>query len=163
MHQLGFGIAGGKSRELLEAPPLVGEELLELLLFLGDCFLLSSDRFGAFGGLALPLLEQIVLAVQLTFFVLDAPLFALDLFSPTAGFDFPLFAKLDQLFLARQDGGLAEAFRLSIRLAEDFLRRFFRGCLSCLLPPELDTFSALSPNNKKNRTGNNKQKYASYG
>ena len=84
-------------------------------------------------GVALALLEQIVLAVQLALALVDSSFLALNLFAAAAGLDLPLFTQLDQLFFPAQDSCLAQTLRFAVRLANDSLRAFFRGRLSRLL------------------------------
>ena len=100
MHQLGFGIGRGDSGELLEAASFFAEEFFKLLLSLGEVAFDGGDCFGAAVGVSLTLLEKIVLAIQLAFAIVDAPLLALDFLSPAADLELPLFTELDQLFLA---------------------------------------------------------------
>src|SRR6185295_19094206 len=148
---------------LLETAPLLAEELLEVLLLLGQDLLLTSYIFGAAGGLTLALLQQVVLAIELGLLVLDAPFLALDFLAAAAGFDLPLLAQLDQLFLAGEDCGLARAFRLALCVTQDLLCGLFRRRLGVLLTPQLNATAAFGANYKKNRTGNYKQTYASCG
>ena len=75
---------------------------------------------GAARGLALALLEQVELAIEMAFAFGDPALFALDLLAAPADLGFPLLAELDQLFLSREHRGLAQRSRLRARLR--------RGC-----------------------------------
>ena len=100
------------------------------------------------------LLEDVVLAVQLAFAVVNAALFALDFFATATDLDLPFLAQLDQFFFAAQNGGLAHALRLALRLADDSLGALFSGCLSRLLPFQLCASPKLSAEKEKNRTGN---------
>ena len=63
-------------------------------------FLPAAHVCGAIGCLFLALLEQIVFAVEEIVALLDAALFRFDLFAPLAGFELPILAQTDELFLA---------------------------------------------------------------
>ena len=163
MHQLRFGVGGGNSGELLQAPFLFAEEFLELLLALSEGFFAVSETLDTSRRLALSLLEKIILAIELALAVLYLALFALDFFATAPDLDLPFLTELHQLFFAAEDGCLAQAFRFALCFANDS-----RGCLigsgvGLLLPPDLSASAQSSAGIEKNRAGDNKQKYASCG
>ena len=123
-------------------------------MLLSKVFFAGDDGLGATIGVALTLLQDVVLAVQLAFAVVNAALFALDFFATATDLDLPFLAQLDQFFFAAQNGGLAHALRLALRLADDSLGALFSGCLSRLLPFQLCASPKLSAEKEKNRTGN---------
>jgi hypothetical protein len=86
MHQLVLGVACRNSGDLFESATLFNEQLLELLLPLGYCVLVGGDGFSAPVGIALALLEQVILPIELTFPVVDAALCftTSEKFSPTS-------------------------------------------------------------------------------
>src|SRR5258705_4507692 len=89
MNELRLGVAGGDSGQLLDPAPLFAQQLLELLLALAEGLFAAGKTFGAAGGLALPLLQQLGFAIELTFAVGGAPLFPFDFFSPAPGANLP--------------------------------------------------------------------------
>jgi len=119
MHQLRFGVGGGNSGELLQAPFLFAEEFLELLLALSEGFFAVAEALDTFRRLALSLLEKIILAIELALAVLYLALFALDFFATAADLDLPFLTELHQLFFAAEDGCLAQAFRFALCFAND--------------------------------------------
>ena len=90
-------------------------------------------------------------------------LLPLDFLATAADLDFPFLAELHELFFAAEDGRLAQAFGLALCLSDDSPGRFFCGRARLLLAPELRTRAQLPADKEKNRAGNSKQKYASYG
>jgi hypothetical protein len=163
VHQFRFRIRGRDASQLLESAALLAEELLQLLLPLDYRLFAARDGLHATGVLALTLLEQIVLAIELAFAVLDAALLALDFFAAAPDLDLPVLAELHQLFLAAQDRGLAQTLRLSLGVAEDAPGGFIGGGFRLLLPFQLGAGSEPPSDIEKNRAGNNKQKDASCG
>ena len=105
-------------------------------------------------SVALALFEEVVLAIELALALVGSPLLALNFLAASPGLDFPIFAQLDQLFLAAEHSSLPQTFRFSLGLAENFLCRLFCRRLGCLLTSELDVAAALTADDKKNRTGN---------
>src|SRR5258705_2900302 len=127
MNELRLGVAGGDSGQLLDPAPLFAQQLLELLLALAEGLFAAGKTFGAAGGLALPLLQQVVFAIELTFAVGDAALFPFDFFTAAAELNFPLLTKSNELFLPGQDRGLAQALRFALGFPNDPLGGLF-GC-----------------------------------
>ena len=99
----------------------------------------------------------------MAFALVDPSFLALDFFAAASGLLLPLFTELDQLFLSAEDCRFAKAFCLALGFADDSFRGFFSCRLSSLLATHLGVSAELSADYKKNRTGNNKQKYASCG
>jgi hypothetical protein len=161
--ELGLGIAGRYSGELLEPPALFAKELIELLLALSEAQLTRPNGVGAARGIALALLQHFVLAVEKAFPVGNSALFLLDLFAPASDLDFPLLTKSNQLFFSREHGGLARAFSVALCIADYSFGCFFGRGVGLLLSTELRAPSDPSADKKKNRAGKYEQKYAGCG
>jgi len=116
----------------------------KLLLALANGLFPSAEVFHAAGGFTLAPLEELVLAVEQALAVADASLLALNLLAPSANLDLPLFSKSDQLLLAGEDSGLAEAFRLSLGVREDSLAGLFGRVAGLLLAADLPTPTQFS-------------------
>ena len=114
---------------LLEAAALVADQLLELLLAIGDRLLAAAEVARALAELLVALLEQLELAVEHVLALDEPALFALDLFAASAHFALEVLAELDQLFLAGDDRALPEVLRLALGVADDSLGGFLGGRL----------------------------------
>ena len=125
----------------------------------GYALFLSTQLAPAAADLLLALLEDVELAIERGLAVLDPFLFALDLFATATGFDLPVLAELDQLFLAGNQRALSERFRLTLGLTDDALSSLFGGGLREELPL---TFSvaAGAPAKKEKRCGGENDQYA---
>src|SRR5687768_14768595 len=131
--QLALGFLRGHARELLQAAALLGDELLHLLTAALDGLFALDDAFVAARDLALPLLDELELALEDRSAVLHALLLALDLLAALLGFCLPLFAEGDQLFLPRDDRALSERLGFAAGIGDYPLSRLFcrvlRGAL----------------------------------
>jgi hypothetical protein len=163
VNQLGLGIPGRDSCQLLESATLFTQQTVELLLALAEGLFAARKAFGAAVGLALALLDEIVFAIELTFTVRDATLFPLYLFAATAELDFPFFTKSNELFLSTEDGGFAEALGLALGFPDDSPGCLFGCRVGLLLAAELSAPSKPSADKEKNRAGNYEQNYAGCG
>jgi len=112
---------------------------------------------------ALALLQEVVLPVELSFAIGHPSLFALHLLTPPADLELPFLAQSNELFLAAEDGGLAEAIRFALRFAHDSFGCFFGCRAGLLLAAELGAPSNPSADKEKNRAGKYEQKYAGCG
>src|SRR5213075_2379131 len=106
-------------------------------LALSEGFLATGKAIDSVRSFALALLDQVVFAIELTFPFFDPSFLALDFFAPAADFDFPLLAKLHQLFFAGEDGRFAQAFCLALSFIDDSLGCLFGSRARLLLAPEL--------------------------
>src|SRR5204862_4567763 len=84
LHQFGFCFLSTQSCQLLQATPLIGHQLVELLLTTRHGCLPSIEGGYLRRAVFLALLEQIVFAIQKGFALLNATFFSLDLFSSFA-------------------------------------------------------------------------------
>jgi hypothetical protein len=125
MDELGLRLLRRDAGQHLETATLLPHQLVELLLSLGDRFLLPTQLAGAAANVLLPLFEDVEFAVEHRLAILNALLFALDFLTSPARFDLPVLAELDQLFLPRDQRALAEGFRFALGLTDDALRRLF--------------------------------------
>ena len=126
-NQLVLRVLGGHAGHLLEPAALVADELLELLLALGDRLFAATEVAGAPAELFVALLEHLELAVEHGFPLGDAPLFPFDFLAPTADLLLEVLAQSDQLFFPGDDGGLAKVVRFSLGVSDDSLRGFLGG------------------------------------
>ena len=125
-----FASCGRHAGHLLEPAALFADQLLELLLALGDGLLAAAEvaRRGVPSSLS-RCSSSSNLRSSTVFALGDAALFALDLFAAAADLDFQLLAELDELFLSGDDGALPQVLGFALGVADDSLRCLFGGGL----------------------------------
>ena len=121
-NELGLGVLRRHAGHLLEAAALLGDQLLELLLAVGDGLLAAAEVARAAPELLVALLEQLELAVERRLALLDPALVALDLLAALVPLLFATPRGGGSLLLAGDDGGLAEGLRFAAGFLEDAAR-----------------------------------------
>src|SRR5260221_424739 len=158
-NQLSPGVLTGHARHLLQAPPLVGHEPLELLLTRLHELFAPAEVAGAPAEVPIPLLHQVELPVERTLALGNAALVGLDGGPSRSQLRFRRLAKLHHLLLAGDDGALARGFDLTLRVSDDAACGLFSGCTGRRLAVQLLTPSgahagATAANEKSPRVAN---------
>ena len=143
-NKLVLRVLGRHPGHLLEPAALVADELLQLLLAFGDRLFPASKLARALAELFVALVEHLELPVEHGVALGDAALFALDFLAPAANLLLEVLAQSDHLFLAGDDGSLAEIVRVSLGVADDPLRGFLGGGLGVCLTLALGALSSRS-------------------
>ncbi len=153
--QFALGVLRRHAGQLLEPAPLVGDQLLEFALAIDHGLLAAAEVAHPAAEVLVALIERVELAVELGLPLLDAPLFAFHLFAAAAGLELERLAELDQLFLARDDGALAQVFRFTLGVVHHALGHFLRRRLRIRLAPEFGGPAEAPPYKEKRRRRGN--------
>ena len=122
LHEFRLRLGDRHPGQVFEAAAFVTDHLVELGLFVGNRLLLAAEFARPAAQVLVALFEDLELAVEGGLLFDDAALLGPDLFAAAASLGLPVFAEPDQLFLAGEDGGLAQCIRLPRRLGGQFLR-----------------------------------------
>ena len=124
-HQLGLRLIGAESRQLLELAPLLGDELVELLLFRGRHGLASPEFGSAPLHFLFAALERLACTIELCFALEHPLLLAFELDAALSHILLMRLPKLEDFLLARHDRAPPQRLRLALRLVDDAHRAFF--------------------------------------
>jgi hypothetical protein len=140
-NELRLRVLCGHSRELFEALPLLGDELLQLRLAIGDDLFFSAELARATAEFLVTLLQHVELSVERRLTLPDALFLLLDFGPAPPNFALERLAKFDELLFTGDDGALAERLRFPLGVCDDSLG----GLLGCRLGPRLTLMLARDP------------------